>query len=78
MHLAVVHLHCQWQCHHNGKDSRALNCQGFLHLFNVSQVEQFEEVERAFVHVDYVRRDGLEHKVRAVMGQQVPSTCESL
>lgn len=27
------------------------------------QVEQLEEVERAFVHVDYMRRDGLEHKV---------------
>jgi hypothetical protein len=27
------------------------------------QVEQLEEVERAFVHVDYTRRDGLEHKV---------------
>jgi hypothetical protein len=26
-------------------------------------VEQFEQVERAFVHVDYMRRDGLEHKV---------------
>lgn len=28
------------------------------------QVEQLEEVERAFVHVDYEKRDGLEHKVR--------------
>jgi hypothetical protein len=28
------------------------------------QVEQLEEVERAFVHVDYTNRDGLEHKVR--------------
>ncbi|WIA22973.1 hypothetical protein OEZ86_009896 [Tetradesmus obliquus] len=27
------------------------------------KVEQMEEVERAFVHVDYMRRDGLEHKV---------------
>jgi hypothetical protein len=27
------------------------------------QVEQLDEVERAFVHVDYMRRDGLEHKV---------------
>lgn len=26
-------------------------------------MEQLEEVERAFVHVDYARRDGLEHKV---------------
>lgn len=30
------------------------------------QVEQLEEVERAFVHVDYMRRDGLEHKVICV------------
>ena len=26
-------------------------------------MEQLEEVERAFVHVDYTKRDGLEHKV---------------
>ena len=26
------------------------------------QIEALEEVERAFVHVDYERRDGLEHK----------------
>lgn len=34
------------------------------------QVEQLEEVERAFVHVDYMRRDGLEHKVRQHCGMQ--------
>lgn len=27
------------------------------------QVEAFEEVERAFVHVDYLKRDEPEHKV---------------
>lgn len=27
------------------------------------QVEELEEVERALVHVDYMKRDGLEHKV---------------
>lgn len=29
----------------------------------MDQVEAFEEVERAFVHVDYLRRDEPEHKV---------------
>ena len=27
------------------------------------KIESLEEVERAFVHVDYLTRDGLEHKV---------------
>jgi hypothetical protein len=39
----------------------------------VLQVEQLEEVERAFVHVDYERRDGLEHKV-----SHRPNDCRGL
>jgi hypothetical protein len=27
------------------------------------KIESLEEVERAFVHVDYLTRDGLEHKI---------------
>ena len=29
-----------------------------------TQIEELEEVERAFVHVDYQSRDAPEHKVR--------------
>lgn len=38
------------------------------------QVEQLEEVERAFVHVDYMRRDGLEHKVERELAGRSMST----
>lgn len=35
----------------------------------VCQVEGFDEVERAFVHVDYERRDEPEHKARPLSGK---------
>lgn len=38
-------------------------CETHLHaLLCLCQVEGFDEVERAFVHVDYERRDEPEHK----------------
>ena len=45
-------------------------------LFNVSlsqtlQVEALAEVERAFVHVDYIRREELEHKVRGLSSNAI-------
>lgn len=40
------------------------------------KIEGLEEVERAFVHIDYQPRDGLEHKVERelVLGDQVSSS----
>eukprot|EP00878_Enallax_costatus_P006730 GHUV01007055.1.p1 GENE.GHUV01007055.1~~GHUV01007055.1.p1 ORF type:complete len:291 (+),score=72.27 GHUV01007055.1:111-875(+) len=38
------------------------------------KVERLEEVERAFVHVDYMRRDGLEHKVERELAGRSMST----
>jgi cation diffusion facilitator family transporter len=31
------------------------------------KIEEFEEVERAFVHVDHMTRDGLEHKIERTL-----------
>ena len=35
-------------------------------LSKTLQVEALAEVERAFVHVDYIRREELEHKVKGL------------
>lgn len=34
------------------------------------KIEGLEDVERAFVHVDHERRDGLEHKVERLLVQK--------
>ena len=51
-----------------------LSCQSILVVLLkasgwVCQVEGFDEVERAFVHVDYERRNEPEHKARPLSGQ---------
>ena len=40
-------------------------------LSKMLQVEALAEVERAFVHVDYIRREELEHKVRGLSSNLV-------
>jgi hypothetical protein len=42
-----------------------------------AQIEELDEVERAFVHVDYLPRDAPEHKARplAVLQGLRPSVC---
>lgn len=34
------------------------------------KIEAFEDVERAFVHVDHQKRDGLEHKIERQLVQR--------
>jgi hypothetical protein len=42
------------------------------------KIESLKDVERAFVHVDYLKRDGLEHKVeRELVHNLVNSTASS-
>ena len=31
------------------------------------KIEEMDDVERAFVHVDHLERDGLEHKVQCIL-----------
>lgn len=42
------------------------------------QVEELDEVERAFVHVDYMKRDGLEHKVERELALAAGQRSQSL
>jgi hypothetical protein len=45
-----------------------INCKGLtISHFSLVQVEALEQVERAFVHVDYQRRDLPEHKVERAL-----------
>ena len=44
-------------------------------LLEALQVEALAEVERAFVHVDYIRREELEHKVRCLSSNLVLGSC---
>ncbi len=38
------------------------------------KIEENEDVERAFVHVDYLERDGLEHKVERLLVKGAPDS----